>query len=580
MTKLTHTLPKNAVIEDSIAKIQQKLKDLGINIVEKSCLRTLANVWSVSICDRDCSILFSKGHGTSKNVALATALGNFVEQLATHHFWADYYLGVEVANNKFVHSASEKWFQTNVNDSWPDGVFNGESGMSLRDFYNPEGELNASCLIDMNTANVERGICCIPYQCVSTDSMINFPVNIINNLYANNGIASGNTVEVARVNALSGIVGHYIQFKIIAEGLSLPDIPDEVLSRYPDVLTSIQEIQNAGYSLLVQDASLGGKYPVIAMTLLDSKDQGVRSSFGAHPKFELALERALTCLLLGRDLEYLDEFAEAGFDMDEIASASNLEAHFISTKGEATNGIVAWQFLNDTSDYEFIDWDKQDTATKAEQEYKQLCDLIHAEGNEIYISNYNEIGLNTCRIIVPGMSEIYPIDDLVFENNNAGIAVRAQILKADKTLVECEQLIQDLEDLNLDDHFLVSTLIGMPSDAVCIFTDLCVAELITLLALKVQDNERIQEGCEWLLHYKRFNPRRLKTYHCINTILQLDNMTNYATALEKLYTRTILNDALALIDGEDVFPLISQWKMHSLLIDAYKKLAQSQLVKV
>ena len=575
MTKLTHSHNKKTSLEDSIAKLNQKLLDIGINIIEKSCFNPVANVWSVSICDHDCTILCSSGHGISKNTALSSALNQYVEQLSTRHFWSDYYLGGEVANSKFVHSVNEKWFQTDANGSWPDGVLNGKHGLELRDFYNPDGELNISSLIDMNSANVERGICCIPYQCVSTGEMTNFPVNIIDNLYVSNGIASGNTVEEARVNALSEILGCYIQFKIIAEGLSLPDIPDEVLSRYPDIQTSIQEIEIAGYSLLAHDASLAGQYPVIAMTLLDPKNQGVCSCFAAHPKFELALGRALTGLFQGRDFGHTDGCAEAGFDMDEIASPNNLEAHFNSSKTQVSSGIVAWQFLNDESDYEFVDWDKQDFTSK--QEFQELCNLVHGEGNEIYISENYEVGLNTCRIIIPGMSEIYPVDDLILENNNAGIGVREQILKEDKTLAECELLIQDLEDLNQEDHCLVSSLIAMPADSDSIFIDLCVAELITLLALKVQDNERIQEGCEWLLHFKQLNPRRLKTYQCINTILQLDNMTNYATALEKLYTRAILNDGLALIDGEDAFPLTSQWKMHGLLVEAHNKLILNQL---
>ncbi len=92
-----------------------------------------------------------------------------------------------------------------------------------------------------------------------------------------------------------------------------------------------------------------------------------------------------------------------------------------------------------------------------------------------------------------------------------------------------------------------------------------------MLALKVQDNERIQEGCEWLLHFKQINPERLKVYQCIDTLLQLDVMVNYADSLTKLYGKNVLNDALALIDGEDIFPLQSDWKMHDLLIESYRK---------
>ncbi len=566
MSTKTHILGKDAALEDSITTLQQKLLDAGFNIVEQSCLNPIANVWSVQIRDRDCPLLFCNGKGTSKKAALASALEEFIGHLSTHYFWADWYLGDEISNSKFVHYPNEEWFKTTSNGSWPDGVLNGELGEDLRDLYNPDGELNASNLIDTNSANRERGICCIPYECVRTGEVVNFPVNIISNLYASNGISAGNTVEEAHLQALSEILKSHIKFKIIAEGISLPNVPEEVLNRYPNIHTGIKEIEAAGYALLVQDASLGGKYPVMAMTLLNPKNQTVIANFAAHPKFEVALERSLTGILEGRSLDQLDGFTEAGFDMDEISNPENLATHFINS-----SGIVAWNFLNDKPDYEFVDWDKQDSNSNNAEEFKHLCNMIHAEGNEIFISEHNEIGVYACRVIVPGISEIYPADDLVWENNNAGMDIRNLILKSDKTSEECEKLIQNLEDLNLDDQYLVSRLIGMPSDLDSIFNDLCITEFITLLALKVQDNERIQEGCEWLIHFQQINPRRLKTYQCINTILQLDGMTNYGTALEKLYTRPILNDALALIDGEDVFPLVSDWKMHSLLIEAYKK---------
>ena len=64
-------------------------------------------------------------------------------------------------------------------------------------------------------------------------------------------------------------------------------------------------------------------------------------------------------------------------------------------------------------------------------------------------------------------------------------------------------------------------------------------------------------------------------YSLPKEILQLDGMTQYAASLEKLYSRDILKDALALIDGEDVFPLKSNWKMHDLLINGYLKVIQN-----
>jgi len=561
MPQQTHILGKDAALEDSIASMQQKLQSLGFTIIEQSWLNPVANVWSVHIRDSDCPLLFTNGKGASKKAALASALGEFFERLSTHYFWADYYLGDEVANSKIVHYKNEKWFPVKKEEEWPEGLLNQE----LIDFYNPDDELDAGKLIDINSANQQRGICALPYVCQRSGETVYFPVNIIGNLYVSNGMSAGNSRFEARVQALSEIFERYVKFKIIAEGISLPDVPEEVLKRYPGILAGIKELQAAGYPLLVQDASLGGRYPVMVVTLLNPDNQGVYASFGAHPKFEVALERALTELLQGRGLDALGGFAPAGFDLDEIASPQNLETHFIDS-----SGIISWEFLRHSPDYEFTDWNTD--FEKTEDEFNWLCERIHQEGNDIYISDHEELGVYACRILVPGMSEIYPADDLVWENNNAAIAYREAILKPNKTATEAAQLIEQLEELNLDDQQPVAALLGLPADQDSIFKDLRIAELITLLALKAQDSERVMEGCEWLIHFRQIDPSRLKTYQCIHTLMQLNGMSQYGKALKKLYGEEILQNALSLIEGKDVFSLQSDWKMHELLITAYKKL--------
>ncbi len=571
MPKQTIILGKDAALEDSIASMQDKLSNLGFHIIEQSWLNPVANVWSVHIKDRDCPLLFTNGKGASKKAALASALGEFFERLSTHYFWADYYLGDEIANSQFVHYPNEKWFTPTKEGSLPEGLLNDE----LKAFYFPEEEINSVSLIDVNSANHERGICALPYTCVRTAEKIFFPVNIIGNLYVSNGMSAGNTRYEARVQALSEIFERYIKFKIIAEGISLPDVPNEVLQRYPNIVKGIEELEAAGFSLLVQDASLGGKYPVMVVTLLHPENQGVYASFGAHPRFEVALERALTELLQGRGLDALDGFAEAGFDRDEIASPQNLETHFIDS-----SGIIGWDFLKHQPDYSFTDWDansdnphfKGTPLNNTEDEYHWLLERIHHEGNDVFIADYEMLGVYACRILVPGMSEIYPTDDLIWENNNSGIGIRKAILNTNKSIHECEQLIHQIEELSIDDQHLVAALVGLPADQDNIFSDLRIAELLTLLALKIADKERVQEGCEWLLHFKQINPERLKTYQCINTLLQMDNMSQYGKTLEKLYGTKILENALSLIEGKDVFPIESDWKMHGALIEAYKKI--------
>ena len=565
MPKQTIIPGKDAALEDSITSMQNKLSGLGFHIIEQSWLNPVANVWSVHIRDKDCPLLFTNGKGSSKKAALASALGEFFERLSTHYFWADYFLGDEIARGKYVHYKNEKWFTPDADGYWSEGLLNEE----LQDFYDPSEEIDPTGLIDVNSANQERGICALPYVCQRTNETIYFPVNIIGNLYVSNGMSAGNTRYEARVQALSEIFERYIKFKIIAEGISLPDVPDEVLQRYPKIVEGIKELEAAGFPLLIQDASLGGQYPVMVVTLLHPENQGVYASFGAHPKFEVALERALTELLQGRGLDALNGFAEAGFDLDEIGSPQNLETHFIDS-----SGIVSWEFLKHKPDYMFNDWDTENNDTNlknTKEEFNWLVEKIHQEGNDIYIADYEELGVYACRILVPGMSEIYPVDDLTWENNNIGMALRTDILADNKTIEDCEQLIQKIEALNLDDQHPVAALIGLPADQDNIFSDFRIAELVTLLALKTSDTERVQEGCEWLLHFKQINPERLKTYQCINTLLQMNGISQYGKSLAKLYGENTLEKALSLIEGKDVYPIVSNWAMHKRLIEAYKK---------
>ncbi|MEO7344800.1 MAG: YcaO-like family protein, partial [Methylotenera sp.] len=299
---------------------------MNIHVVEQSWLNEIENIWSVHVIDRDCPRLFTNGKGASELAARASALGEYFERLSTNYFWTHFYLGEKIANKDFVHYPNEQWIKLN-GDKWPKALLTPE----LQKFYNPEGTTLASQLIDLNSGNAERGICAIPYTRLRDNKTVLFPVNLIGNLYVSNGMSAGNTMMEARTQALAEIFERDIKYKIIREGICLPDVPEAVLNRYPRIAAGIKGLRAAGYGILVKDASLGGKYPVMNVTLLHPEDQGCFASFGAHPRFEVALERALTELLQGRAMDSLKGFVAPGFDMEEIADSQNLEIHFVDS---------------------------------------------------------------------------------------------------------------------------------------------------------------------------------------------------------------------------------------------------------
>ncbi len=228
MQEQTFIPGKDAALETSIATLQTKLAAIGFNIEEASWLNPIANVWSVHVRDRDCPMLFTNGKGGSQKAALASALGEYFERLSTNYFWADFYLGENIANANFVHYPQEKWFPIPEDGSLPEGLLDKKT----LSYYDPENALDAEKLVDINSGNVERGICTLPYIRQRDGATVWFPVNVIGNLYVSNGMSAGNTATEARTQALSEIFERYIKFRIIAEAICLPDVPAEVIARY------------------------------------------------------------------------------------------------------------------------------------------------------------------------------------------------------------------------------------------------------------------------------------------------------------------------------------------------------------
>ncbi|MDD2924570.1 30S ribosomal protein S12 methylthiotransferase accessory factor YcaO, partial [Rhodoferax sp.] len=403
---------KDAALESTISTLQGKLQQLGFHIEERSWLNPVDGIWSVHIRDRDCPLMFTNGKGASRLACLASALGEFVERLSTNYFWTHFYLGPDVASRDFVHYPQERWFDVPEDGSWPAELLTPE----LQQLYNPQGTVEAQALVDFNSGHQERGICAIPYVRERDGQTVYFPVNIIGNLYVSNGMSAGNTPQEARTQALSEIFERSVKARIISEGMCLPDVPEAVIARYPRIARGIAALREAGFGILVKDASLGGQYPVMNVTLLNPQDQGCFASFGAHPRFEVALERALTELLQGRALDALSNFPAPGFDLEETASSTNIEIHFVDS-----SGVIHWKFLGSEPDYAFVDWN---FSTTTADDDAWCVQRLHQDGHDIYVAEFTHLGAYACRILVPGLSEIYPLDDLEFENNSVANPIR------------------------------------------------------------------------------------------------------------------------------------------------------------
>ena len=577
MNDKTYIKGKDAALEESIASMQEKLVALNFDIEEASWLNPVPNVFSVHIRDRDCGLMFTNGKGTTKKSCLASALGEYFERLSCNYFFADFYLGQELSKGEFVHYPDERWFIAGSGDAIPDGLLDEK----LWNYYDPDKELTASKIFDTNSGTGERGICACPYHRLRDGKDIWFPINIIGNSYVSNGMSAGNTKNEARVQGLSEVFERYIKNKIIAEGICLPEVPDAVLQRFPQVVEAVSKLEQHGYHLRIADASLGGRYPVMSVTLINPKNATVFASFGAHPSFEVALERTVTELLQGRDLDQLDGFQSPSFDLDEVADHHNLETHFIDS-----SGLIAYDFFKNKPDYDFCDWD-HDASTS--DEFSYLSDIIHELGFDIYISDYEHLDVYSCRILVPGMSDIYPVDDLVWNNNNEGALFREEILSL-KQLDEpqWQSILTRLDEGGYNDYQRVAEFIGIAPDPGTTWASLRIGELKAMLCLALKNDEAL-DWVNWSIHIDQLDDDSTRFYLCLQALLEISidteqQLEDYIDSFKLMFDENTLTNCHDVITGKENFfglhsPGLSLdgFVTHNKLLDGYRKLHQAKL---
>ena len=466
---MTQILGKDAPVEQSIAHFEEILKKLNISVTESNWMNPLEDVYSVNLSVTSCPTLYSNGKGSSRLAARASAYGELFERLATHMEFSDYYLGLDNSNAPFVHFKDEKWTNIEENQNQiPNEILNA----SLRKFYTQECDLTLENLVDLQSSSYSRGVCSIPFTNARNGEIVYFPVNLLDNLYGSNGMSEGNSEYEALVQGLSEIIERHVKREIIKKGLALPAVPDEILQKYEKSYKSLKDLQGDGLKVVCYDASLGGKFPVVCIVMFNQRNGTCFASFGAHPIFEVALDRTITELLQGRSFSDLDNFDEPDFDLNKTSDIVNLESHFVDS-----TGILPMQMFRKIPDYRFVAWD---FSGSTKEQYKALRYMIAKLGFDIYIRSYNYLGVYVYRTIVPGMSEIYPVDDLVYNNTNLGIDFQDALVSlpdTDETEETYESYLQELENEEFDNDTNVCALLGVLPDEKSSWENLRMGEL-------------------------------------------------------------------------------------------------------
>jgi ribosomal protein S12 methylthiotransferase accessory factor len=512
--KKTNFLSKEAPLDESIAMMKTVLADVGCETTFSHEKHPLKHCYSVNLASVEApNHIYSNGKGIVSDASMASALGEYIERLQTNNFFIDFHL----PNRKY----------------YPDEIAFEFSGAYLSDelrfVYDPEGELTGEELVDYNS-DYEDKIVSLPFTKQSSGETVYFPLNILSNLYLSNGLATGNTPQETQVQALSEIFERYAKIEIIKNGYALPRYPDEIVRSFKRLQSDVMALRELGYIVEVLDASLGGKYPVTAISLINPKNSSLFVSFGAHPILEVSLERTMTELMQGRELDNLDSFEVPTFDMDFVSDSGNLESHFIDS-----NGKLGFGFLSSAKSFAYEPWSYQGDGCEAE--YSFLTDILTGMGKEMYLREYSYLGFYSCQMIVPGVSEVYPIDDLIYNNRNRGKWIRTMVLHFQE--YNPEEILENIEPL--DDLLNVGTYIGV------IFEN-----SFTMLELKAQIHLILGNTEEALASLESGTN---KLGHIVAELIRLDKgkfvWAEHEKALFNVFSRARVEKALRIVRGEE-----------------------------
>jgi ribosomal protein S12 methylthiotransferase accessory factor len=318
---------------------------------------------------------------------------------------------------------------------------------------------------------------------------------------------------------------------------------------------------------------------------MNPRTGGVFASFGAHPSFEVALERSLTELLQGRSFEGLNDLPQPTFVSNAVTEPNNFVEHFIDS-----SGVVSWRFFSAKANFEFVEWDFSGQGENSNaDEAATLFGILEDMGKEVYTAMYDQLGAVACRILVPGYSEVYPVEDLIWDNTNKALLFRGDILNLHRLDdAALAALLERLENSELDEHSDIATSIGIEFDENTDWGQLTVLELKLLIHLALQQFEAVQELVGAFLQYNDNTVERGLFYQALNVVLEvlLDDdleLDDYAVNFRRMFGEARMDAVMGSVDGSVRFYGLTPTSMklegldrHHRLIDSYKKLHKAR----
>lgn len=146
-------------------------------------------------------------------------------------------------------------------------------------------------------------------------------------------------------------------------------------------------------------------------------------------------------------------------------------------------------------------------------------------------------------VIVPGMSDVYPVDRLVVSNDSAMVELRSVVFDLNAASDgELSSLLNLIEDGAFGEADNVAALLGVFPDKESYFNELSVAELKCLICLKLGRLVMAAKACHSI---KRLSNRNsIKLFRCLSQLLALNEQHEIQLAEVKMIFIDVYGEAV------------------------------------
>lgn len=385
---------KDARPMDTVERIKGILDEYGIRTVVTWGESNVPNCYSLRV-NIEGTRVGTNGKGVTKEFALASGYGEFMERLQQGLIWRN---KVQTEGNVSSSDAQSQPVSAEMllerNPGWYAAYcqkLRRLTGISLT-----EKQIMAQY------ADGEGNVRATPFYCVTSGTTEYVPAELIKGVYGTNGGAAGNTLEEAIVQAISEIVERSHKLRVIFEGISVPEIPETVLQTCPIAYEIIGYLRNNGYRVIIKDCSLGTKFPVVCVCLVNTKTGKYHTHFGAHPNFEVALQRTLTETFQGRNIKHITRHEGFYYPTD-----NTFELRYLMTELVKGTSEKPPQFFFGRSEQPYSHAAGFSGRNNSEC-LRECINFFKEQGYDVLVRDSSCLGFPTCQVIVPGYSEALP----------------------------------------------------------------------------------------------------------------------------------------------------------------------------